>query len=235
MSLEQITDDSAISIATDIRPLPAVIHENGASRVEIFNGPDGIYARKTVKAPAMFGIRISGMARYLCAREVGILEKLQGVEGVQQLIEQDSPTSFISRYIDGKTLKQTQQVPPEYFDKLSRILESVHGRGIADLDFAHSDDLLVDKKGNPWIIDLTASVICEPGSNLFTRLAFDYVCKLNKTYLLRRKAKYALGALTLDEQRQAETIGALATTWRSLQAMKRYVKYEIIGQSHKSG
>lgn len=74
-----------------------IIFESPSTRIERFqdNGVDIV--RKTVKGK---------FARLLTSHEVNVLRRLKGVVGVQELIEQDSPTSFTSRYIEGKTLRE---------------------------------------------------------------------------------------------------------------------------------
>ena len=187
-----------------------VIYQSPATTIEYFVRDGHELVRKNVTS--LFG-------EFWCGREVKVLERLVGLPGVQQLAERDSPTSFVSEYIPGTTLLEATDLPNDYFDKLAAILESVHARGVADIDFAHSRDLMVDKNGEPVVIDLACSVIYDSHAPMapLIKPVFDYVRELNHRYLLSRRARFAPHTLTEEERLRADDVGMLANTWRVIQ------------------
>jgi hypothetical protein len=196
-----------------------VIYNNKKTLVERIELPDGIYARKTVKP--LFG---QHFAEGLCAREVRALEQLEGVPGIQQLVVQDSPTSFISTFIEGTTVRDAQTVPQGYFDRLATVLTTMHDYGVADLDFGHSCDLMIDPEGNPHVIDLAASLVLKYENSWMKQKTFDWIKALNWQYLARRKVKYAPAEATDAEKKLAAKFNTIASTWRAMKKIKHYVR-----------
>lgn len=92
-------------------------------------------------------------------------------------------------------------VPDGFFDKLENVLNEIHGRGVADPDFAHSVDIIITPTGNPVVIDLASAIIYNPDerSQILRRIVFNYIANLNKKYLLKRKARFAPHLITHQE------------------------------------
>jgi len=197
--------------------LVRVIYEDKSTRVEVFEKNGRMYAQKTVKPPVLFGFSLDFIARYMCGREVSVLERLQGIEGVQQLVVQGSPTSFVSEFINGVSLKEAKAIPADFFDKLQGVLRAIYNRGIADRHFRKSMDLLVGRDGNPYVIDLATALAYNPNGGVLSMMAkpvVDYIYRANERFLLRRKARYLPEKITPGEIAEGNNIGMLPWLYR---------------------
>ncbi len=161
-------------------------------------------------------------AKLLCTHEVNVLRRLQWLEWVQQLVTQDSSTSFISTFIEGNTLLTEPNLPNDYFEKLTIILKRIHDKWVADPDFAHSVDLLVDKEGNPHVIDLASAIIYNKKWFIIPLIIFpifSYIKELNYKYIAKRKARFLPNQLTEHEKSLIQHMWLtpnLARLWRRL-------------------
>ena len=201
-----------------------VIREDDTTLVVLYK--DVGYVRKTVKPRYNLDI----LARWLCAREVKALKKVRGLNGLQQLVEQDSEASFVSKYAKGIPLYKAKDIPHDYFDKLKVILAGMHERGVADLDFARPKDWIIDPNGNPIVIDLGAAVIYEPRhgiKSILMKPIFDYICKSNYRYMLKRKLKFLPNEMTQEEVDEAHKISILGAIWKSYKVSRGYLKYQL--------
>lgn len=192
-----------------------MLYDARDTSVELINLNGLRCVRKNVKS----FLGSSHLAEILCNHEVKVLERVRGVNGVQQLVEQDSRTSFISKYEPGVALRYSKNIPRDYFEKLSAILRNIHERGVADIDFAHSTDLLVSEEGNPIVIDLASALIYDKNkmSSFIKKPLFDYICKLNKKYIIRRKLRF-LPELSSRKDEQESKLDLLSESWRNFRS-----------------
>ena len=210
----------------EIDELTGIVHNDSSTLVELIQRYGKLYARKTVKSPKILGFSLDFLARYLCSREVKILERVKGLKGSQQIIEQDSPTSFISEY-SGTLLKKAKSVPNDYFEKCREILELSHRRGVAYID----PDLMIDEKGNPVLIDLVASILYKPNGKVRSRIMkpfFEYVCEMNKRYLCRIKLKYLPNEVTSEEINEANKLTSLIYFLNVYHGINNFLKHSFI-------
>tara|TARA_Y100000310_G_scaffold287633_1_gene312667 strand:- start:500 stop:1153 length:654 start_codon:yes stop_codon:yes gene_type:complete len=190
------------------------IYESKSTKTEYFEIMGTPYIRKKIFGP---------FSERLCSHEVNVLNRLKGVSRVQQIVEQASPNTFISEYIPGESLLNSRNLAQNYFNELEKILGSIHSHNIADIDFAHSTDLLVDPEGRPAVIDLASSIIYDKQkpSSFLVKPIFDYICSLNYKYLINRKARFQPEQMTKEEWKASPDIGTLAKLWRPL---KKYLR-----------
>ena len=172
-----------------------VLFESSSTRIEKFRRDGVDLVRKIVRGR---------FAKALTKHEITVLKRLKWIEWVQEFVEQESPTSFTSRFIPGKTLLEYEgrELPEWVFEKLEAILEAVHHEWVADPDFAHSVDIIVTPEWNPVLIDLASAIIYDPKdwSQFWKKYLFQYFSKLNKLYLVKRKARFAPHLITHQEQ-----------------------------------
>ncbi len=206
-----------------------VIYDSPKARVEVLKKGSKLLARKTVKQYS--GLEIA--AEWLCAREVRALERLKGTEGIQQIVEQDSPISFLSEYVQGYPLNKAEHIPDDFFDNLREIMIAMHSEGVADLEFAHPPNVIINTVGDPVIIDLAASIIYDPSKGLMSRLVkpvFEYVKGLNHLYLIKRKNEYRTDLMNADEIQKLESAKSLFKGFKHFQKASRFVRSELAGK-----
>lgn len=194
--------------------MTTIIYESKSTLVELMNDNCVETVRKTVKPPRIGHFEIKPLAAYLCSREVSALRKLQGLKGFQQLVMQDSGTSFISLYEKGVPIKKAHNLTPEYFAKLDKLVEEMHKAGVVDMDLGHTRDILIDESGNPTIIDFGGAVVGSSG--FFGKLFFGYMQAMNHRYVLRKKKKYLPSCVTAEDEKEIRKIGALPAAVRKM-------------------
>jgi len=102
-------------------------------------------------------------------REIHALESLSSVKGIQKFVKRDSPNSFYSEYIPGKSLfDEKQKLDKDYFDELANIVGECNNRGVYRIG-QNRRDFLIMEDGKPAIIDFgnvlfeTDTLVMVPG------------------------------------------------------------------------
>jgi len=103
----------------------------------------------------------SADGRILYENEKKALQRLQGLKGVEEFVQQYPENSFISKHPSGKPLVKAEVIPSDYFYELRRLIASMHSIGIARLNYENPNALLIDATGNPVITDFSQAVIYE--------------------------------------------------------------------------
>lgn len=99
-------------------------------------------------------------SRALLRREVRLHRLLDGVEGIPRLVAEDGPDAFLHEWIPGVTLNvHSGRVADDFFPRLVGIVRAVHARGVAYVDLAKDENIVVEEgTGRPYLIDFQVSV-----------------------------------------------------------------------------
>jgi len=99
------------------------------------------------------------LMKRLTAREVRIHGLLAGVRGVPKLVKRVDEVSFIREFVEGRTLDRK---PPfmraDFFDEFHEIVLNIHARGVAFVDLAKKENVVVTRDGRPFLIDFQISI-----------------------------------------------------------------------------
>jgi RIO-like serine/threonine protein kinase len=125
-------------------------------RVRLPDGSRAVHKTSVVRLPP--GVRVPAAARRLAKREADHLERLAGVRGIPGLLGRPSEDAFLREWIDGRTLRETDDVPDAFFPALRALVAAVHERGVAYADLAKEENVIVDDAGLPWLVDFQISV-----------------------------------------------------------------------------
>jgi len=207
-----------------------VIVEDSLVRTELITNRNEYFVRKKIKSPRLLRISLDFLAKFLCDREIRVLKRLESINGVPEFIEQDSSTSFIMSYIEGTPLKYADNLSRSYYNRLENILDQAHRRGVADLDFGNAKDILIQKNGEPAVLDWTCSLVYNPSHGLRARIVkpfFDYVCRLNKKYLLRSMSRKLPHEITPDEVNEGYNLGIIERVGSFYKRVRQFFKYSI--------
>lgn len=115
------------------------------------------------RAPVL-GVPSAWIGRALAAREARALRTLEGCRAIPPLVEPvvvDGVTRddvVAHRWIPGVTFTPWTRVDDEFFPRLSGALAQVHARGLAHLDLAKWENILVADDGQPWLLDFQVHV-----------------------------------------------------------------------------
>jgi len=130
----------------------------------------GIYDSATRRAlckfnrqQSIFGLPMRWLGRRLAARETGFMERLAGIEGIPVSLGPVSSGGAVLRHavsrqwIAGHALMPGERVDARFFPRFRRLLAEVHGRDVAHVDLHKRENILVDERGRPHLIDFQIS------------------------------------------------------------------------------
>ena len=133
------------------------------------------------------GVRVPPLAALLARHEADLYARLDGVRGIPRLVARPRPDAFLREYVDGETVRETARLPDGFFASLEEVLRAVHARGIAYVDLAKEENVLVGEDGRAWLIDFQVSLSREgPLRPLVARFQREDLYHLSKMRLRRR-------------------------------------------------
>lgn len=104
------------------------------------------------------------LGRWLARREMRLLAKLQGVEGIPEIFREVRIEGARARhvsvhaFIEGRPLSLSTQMAVDFFDRLDRLLQQLHERRIAYVDLHKQENVIVGEDGKPYLIDFQVSL-----------------------------------------------------------------------------
>jgi len=108
------------------------------------------------RAP-FFGVPLSWVGRWLVHREKHALRRLADVEGVPRLFADFGPTGMVREYIEGRPLERGLHVPDDFHERLRRLVDRIHARGMAYVDLEKCENVLLGTDGRPYLFDFQIS------------------------------------------------------------------------------
>lgn len=100
------------------------------------------------------------VGRFLLAREVRALQRLEGIDGVPSRAFRVDATSMAARYLSGRALASVadDEVDTAYLADLEALLRRVHERALVHLDTRGGGNLLIRPDRSAGIIDFQAAI-----------------------------------------------------------------------------
>jgi RIO-like serine/threonine protein kinase len=169
----------------------AVLKEDRYARSSLLEDSRGrkfVLKESVMRLPP--GVRIPPLAALLARHEAALYGKLDGVRGVPRLVSRPRPDAFLREYVEGATVRETDPLPPGFFSSLEAVLREVHARGIAYVDLAKEENVLVGDDGKAWLVDFQISIAREgPLRALVGRFQREDLYHLSKMRLRRAPAE----------------------------------------------
>ncbi|MBI1850522.1 MAG: hypothetical protein HYR85_09280 [Planctomycetes bacterium] len=104
-------------------------------------------------------LRFRALDRWLSRRESSLYEIAARVPGVPAFLGRRGPASYAHRYVDGVTIdRYARRVPDSFFDDLERIVDGLHELGLAYVDMAKDENVIVGDDGRAYLIDFQISL-----------------------------------------------------------------------------
>ena len=149
-------------------------------------------------------------------RERRALARLQGIPGVPIDLGEVPPCGLLMEPMEGEAItrwrrRSLEEVMP-MVERLVRLVDQIHERGVAHLDLRKRDNILVGPDGTPSIIDFNASVCFEPGS-LRARLVFPLLRRIDRAAVIKWKVHLLPDRLTPAERRRHGRMSRLRRLW----------------------
>jgi hypothetical protein len=147
------------------------------------------------------------LGRWLTRRESAAYLAAEGIEGLPRYHGRLGPFRLATQWIDAQPLSAFEEgsLPPDRFDALDAVVRRLHDRGIA-LGDLHHRDVLVDRDGGVWVVDLATAWIQGEGSGILRRAVFERMRDQDRVALARLRARFT-GA---DEADAIRAVGARA-------------------------
>lgn len=138
----------------------------------------------------------------LIRREAGALAKLNGVEGIPPLIGRIDRYALAMAHVSGVSLDQKDVTPPgsEFYTDLRRVIDDMHGRGVAHCDLRSRGNVMLGDDAKPYVVDFAACVFRGRGINPFFRWLFGQFVLADRNAVLRIKKRLSPEFLTEEDK-----------------------------------
>lgn len=174
-------------------------------------------------------VRIMGIL--LVSWEAFIYSRLKGIAGIPKLTGRPDKYTLITSYMGGENLRATtKKIDGPYFEKLSRIIEQMHQRGVLHLDLRNRRNYGIDNSGLPYLVDF-ASCLYIPWP---VRLR-EFLGKIDWMGFLKVKGKLNPEGISNEERSKLVLGKTLSNIWlpgratKSIRNMIRYLRRLFLG------
>jgi hypothetical protein len=109
---------------------------------------------KIARQADFIGIPLRWLGQTMTHHEWSILSRLHDIQGVPRLIARFGHEGLLYRFIEGVSLdEKPDNIPDDYFDRLSGLLSSIHLRNIAYIDLNKRGNILLTEDRSPALVD----------------------------------------------------------------------------------
>ena len=115
------------------------------------------------------------IAPFLLRRELSILARLRGVEGVSQESFRIDREAMAVLFMEGSNIgREPERVTPAYLEAFEELLRAMHARGVVHLDVRGTGNVMIRPNGSPGLIDFQASLYTGWMPGFLRRLLEDF-------------------------------------------------------------
>ena len=157
------------------------------------------------KADKWFALLIGPILNW---RETKALKRLAYIDCVPDLLGIPSKRSFLMSYHPSEQishLKEIQPHWPDFFDKLSIAIDSLHQAGVAHNDLRNPSNTLITPEGEPILVDLVACFCKGSAWNIPNHWIFNKFTQVDLSAITKLKSRLAPELLN-DHDVHAEQI-----------------------------
>jgi len=104
------------------------------------------------------GMPMLWLGKLICANELSVHRLLSHLRGVPTVLGEYGSTGFIYEYVEGCSLKDSQQLPDDFFDNLHELVQQIHNCQIVYFDMNKRSNILVGSDNLPYLIDFQISL-----------------------------------------------------------------------------
>ena len=139
----------------------AMLREPSSTRPVIWHiEEDGVKALVKDYRSNSFVFR-NTVGRFLIWREAKAYRRLKGLKGVPSFFGVIDGLALILEEVEGRNvelLEKETRLPVRFFNALRHLVEQVHARGLAHCDLKRAPNIIIDRNGDPCIVDWSASI-----------------------------------------------------------------------------
>ena len=185
------------------------------------------------------GIRCDWLGPLVQAHERAIYRALEGVRGVPKWIGCIGSNGYAIEYIEGVPLDHVGSPPPGFFDRLRKLFDEVHSRGLAYCDANKRSNILIGPDGEPFLIDYQISFRLREDLpwplNSLLRTAVRYMSEKDLYHLYKHKRRLSPAELTPQEEELSRRRGALLLLHRRVAKQYRNVRRWFLRTRYQKG
>lgn len=185
--------------ATIVASTVRVLREGAGSRpdVRLVRQDDCLLVLKDF-AQGNLTMRLLGL--FLISREREAYRRLVGLEGIPCWAGQLDAYTMATEYIPGWRASEApvEMLTPAFFDRLLKLINQVHARGVVHGDLKRLDNILVGEDGNPYLIDFSAAFW--NGSNPASAFVMPHLIDDDHRAVYKLKFRRVPELLTLEEE-----------------------------------
>ena len=182
------------------------------------------YVLKVSRFRFIFAFAFQWLARLLHHHEWAVYSRLDGAPRIPRLAGRYGRDAYLHAFIPGATLRNyvdrlkkdgvfdpARHIRDDFFPKLAATLAEVHRREVGYADLSKAENVIVDEKGDPWLIDFQISWPVPPSGPLrpLSHRIFRLIAREDLYHLLKFKARYRPDQLTPEERARVEHRSAL--------------------------
>ncbi len=95
------------------------------------------------------------LGRWMIGRELRALQRLDGIPGIPDGARRVDTLAFAYHFVEARPLAAVPatELTPDFFLAYEKLVQQMHGRGIAHLDLRNSGNVLVSPDSQPILID----------------------------------------------------------------------------------
>ncbi|MDH5649638.1 MAG: hypothetical protein OEY67_08275 [Gammaproteobacteria bacterium] len=186
----------------------AVFRQGGGTRPQVSLielGSERAVLKDYSRSDPWFRFVIGPLITY---REVRALRALRDIPGIPRLLRQVNRRAFLMEYIEGVTPREQDQArpfaSPEMFERLYELVQAMHARGVAHCDLRSGGNTIIDKQGQPYVVDFVSNFVRGSAWNLAWRWAFDRFCEADIVAVARLKKRLVPDMLTPAERQNLQ-------------------------------
>lgn len=131
------------------------------------------------------------------SREARAYGALGGLRGTPAFLGRVDRQAIVLEYVPGRTLASFRpgDLPAPFFDRLDRLLEAIHARGVAHGDL-HRHDVLAGPDGEPCIVDFSTSVLAAGNAGPWKGFLFDQMRQADRRSAAKMRRRLLPGSGT---------------------------------------
>jgi hypothetical protein len=128
-------------------------------------------------------------------REERSYAALAGVRGTTAFVARVDRQAIALQYVPGRSLAACRpgELPAGFFDRLDRLLDEIHARGVAHGDL-HRHDVLVGAGEEPFLVDFSTSVVAPAGAGAVSRLLFRQMSRADRRSAAKLRRRFLPGS-----------------------------------------
>lgn len=120
---------------------------------------------------------------------------LAGVRGIAAFVARVDRQAAALQYVPGRSLATCRpgELNPEFFDRLDRLLDEMHARGVAHGDL-HRHDVIVGAGEEPFLVDFSTSVVAASGAGSLSRFLFRQMRRADQRSVAKLRRRFLPGS-----------------------------------------